>query len=219
MRDRTAERLALVRAVARRGIDDPRVLDALAGVPREEFTPVAVSRKAYEDLALPIDEGQTISQPLVVALMCQGLDAGPGARVLEVGTGSGYGAAVLAQLFAEVHTVERLPGLATSAAARLAHLGLAHVHVHVGDGTLGWADAMPFDAIVVTAAGPEVPSALLAQLRDGGQLVIPVGPSAERQRLLRLTRRGGAIEREDLGAVQFVPLIGAQAWNPGEGRW
>ena len=212
--DRTAERLDLVRHLAAHGVSDPRVLAALAQVPREKFVPAASARHAYEDRPLALAEGQTISQPWIVGYMAQAVAARPTDRLLEVGTGSGYGAAILSRLCAEVHTIERLPALAQSARARLDALGYDNVHVHVGDGTLGYADAAPYDGIVVTAGGPRIPPTLVTQLAVFGRLIIPIGTTSDVQRLVRLTRAlDGAPVREDLGAVQFVPLIGAQAWS------
>ncbi len=200
------------RQVAARGVSDPRVLDAMRVVPREAFVPPGQAARAHADGPLPIGEGQTISQPYIVALMAEAARIGPGDRVLEVGAGSGYAAAVLSRLAARVFAVERLSALAEAAAERLARLGCANVAVRAGDGTLGWPEAAPFDAIVVSAGGPEVPEALMAQLAPGGRLVMPVGRDEGIQRLLRLTRsRDGWVE-DDLGAVRFVPLIGAQGW-------
>jgi protein-L-isoaspartate(D-aspartate) O-methyltransferase len=207
---RERERADLVHDLAERGIADERVLAAMGRVPREAFVPPELAEQAYVDGPLPIGEGQTISQPYVVALMAEAAHVGRAARVLEVGTGSGYGAAVLAELADTVHTIERVKSLAAAAAARLAVLGYARVFVHVGDGTLGWPAAAPYDAIVVTAGGPSVP--LISELAVGGTLVIPVG-SGRVQRLLRITRTGEDFTRDDLGAVQFVPLIGMEAWD------
>ena len=191
-----------------RGIDDPCVLRAMTEVPRELFMPADLAERAYQDGAFSIGEGQTISQPYVVALMCQALKLGPSDRVLEIGAGSGYAAAVLSKLAADVQTIERHAGLANGARERLARLGYANVSVHWGDGSGGWPDEAPYDAIVVAAAAPRVPEALLAQLVEGGRLVIPVG-DAELQTLIRMTRQGGEYQREDLGEVRFVPLVWA----------
>lgn len=195
-----------------RGIRDPAVLAAMGDVPREAFLPEAMADHAYEDGALPIEAGQTISQPYIVAAMAQAAELGPGDRVLEVGTGSGYGAAVLRRLTDRVVTVERHPTLARSAAERLDRLGLADVMVIEGDGSLGWPGGAPYDAIVVTAGGPTVPEALLEQLADGGRLIMPLGPRRHAQRLVRVRRSGETVGEEDLGAVAFVPLVGAQGW-------
>jgi protein-L-isoaspartate(D-aspartate) O-methyltransferase len=204
---------ALVEEVIRQGVRDPRVLQALSRVPREQFVPPEHTDGAYENRPLPIGADQTISQPYIVALMTEALQLQPGDRVLEVGTGSGYGAAILAEMGAEVWSIERLPELAGAASERLARLGY-QVTVGVGDGSRGWAEHSPFDCISVTAAGPRLPPALLGQLRDGGRLVMPVAPSLTLQRLLRVTREApGKTTQEDLGPVRFVPLVGAQAWE------
>ena len=199
--------------IARRGVRDPRVLDAMRAVPREAFVEPGLAGFAYEDGPLPIGEGQTISQPYVVALMVEAAGVGPGGRVLEVGAGSGYAAAVLGRIAGRVHAVERHPSLAAAARRRLERLGYDNVELRAGDGTLGWPEAAPFDAILVAAGGPGVPRALMEQLAVGGRLVIPVGGGEGRQRLLRVTRTGAAgYEEEDLGAVAFVPLVGEQGW-------
>jgi protein-L-isoaspartate(D-aspartate) O-methyltransferase len=191
-----------------RGLRDPRVLAAMRAVPRHLFVDDYSDRTAYEDHPLPIGEGQTISQPYMVALMAEAADLQPEDRVLEIGTGSGYGAAVLARLAGEVWTIERIDTLADAARRRFERLGVADVHVIHDDGTLGWPEAAPYDAIVVTAAsGEDVPPALLEQLADGGRLVIPVG-STGRQSLLRIVRHGDRFAEQDLGGVAFVPLLG-----------
>lgn len=196
--------------LAARGIDDARVLAAMSKVPRERLISATQREQAYDDRALPIEAGQTISQPYIVALMAQELRLAPGDRLLEIGTGSGYAAAVYAELVAEVFTVERYAQLAESAREKLAKLGLRNVAVRCADGTLGWPEHAPYQAISVAAAGPEVPPALLEQLAIGGRLVMPVGQvgDLEVQRLVRVIRRGRAeYETEDLGGVQFVPLV------------
>jgi protein-L-isoaspartate(D-aspartate) O-methyltransferase len=198
--------------LAARGITNPRVLDAFRTIPREAFVPEELAEFAYEDAPLPIAGGQTISQPYIVAVTVDALDLRGGERVLEIGTGSGYAAAVLSRVAGEVYTVERLAPLAETARERLAKLGYENVHVLCGDGTLGWAEHAPYDAIAVAAGGPEVPTALLDQLAPGGRLVVPVGPDETSQDLVRVTRRGKRFERESLGSVRFVPLIGAQGW-------
>lgn len=202
------------RHLAGRGIADPTVLAAMAEVPREAFVPTLERAVAYADRALPIGAGQTISQPYIVALMTEALELGPEDRVLEVGTGSGYAAAVLARCCGHVVTVERIASLAASAAEVLARLGFDAVEVHVADGTLGWPESGPYDGIVVTAGGPEVPPSLLAQLAPGGRLVMPVGPEGA-QRLVRVRRTaaGEVLPAEDLGGVAFVPLIGEEGWQ------
>ena len=207
-----AERERMVREqILRRGVTDRRVLEALRGVPRHIFVPEENRHLAYADCALPLGEGQTISQPYIVALMSMLLDLNGPERVLEVGTGSGYQAAVLAHLAAEVHTIERRPGLARYAGRLLRDLKLENVTVHTGDGTLGLPECAPFDAIIVTAGAPQVPPALLGQLADGGRLVIPVGGRGN-QYLECWTRQGERYEREDLISVAFVPLVGVQGW-------
>jgi protein-L-isoaspartate(D-aspartate) O-methyltransferase len=201
--------------LVRRGIRHPEVLRAMATVPRERFVPALDAPGAYEDSALPIGQAQTISQPYVVALMLEAVAPEAAHRVLEIGTGSGYVAAVLAELVREVYTVERLRALAEAARVRLAELGYRNVHVLEGDGTLGWPEHAPFDGIVVAAGGPDVPAPLLAQLQVGGHLVIPVGPTSRAQELVRVTRRlGDKYVRESLGPVAFVPLIGQAGWPP-----
>ena len=211
-----AARRAMVETqLVRRGIQHPEVLRAMGTVPRERFVPPGEAPHAYDDSALPIGELQTISQPYIVALMLEAIAPSATDRVLEIGTGSAYGTAVLAEIVAEVYTVERLPTLAAAARTRLDELGYRNVHVLDGDGTLGWAAHMPYDGIVVTAGGPDVPAPLLPQLRVGGQLVIPIGPTARAQDLVRVTRRApDDYVRASLGPVAFVPLIGAAGWPP-----
>ena len=189
-------------------VSDPAVLRAMQAVPREEFVPGHLRGAAYDDCALPIACGQTISQPAVVAYMTEQLCLAPGDRVLEVGTGSGYQAAVLAKIVRDVYTIERIPELARTAAARLARLGYANVHVREGDGTQGWPEAAPYDAIMVTAAAENIPPALIAQLDVSGRLIIPVGGSYEAQALMLLERKTpDEISSRRLWAVRFVPLI------------
>jgi protein-L-isoaspartate(D-aspartate) O-methyltransferase len=214
--DSNNERDAMVRAqLVQRGITDSRVLDAMATVPRHLFVPPEARAQAYGDRALPISEGQTISQPYIVALMAQALSLRPGDRVLEVGAGSGYAAAVLSRLAGEVYTIERWPALAEAAERSLHDLGYTNVHVFHGDGTAGLPAYAPFDAVVVSAAAPWVPRPLREQLGEGGRLVIPVGGRDE-QILLRLTRTDHRTQTERLGEVRFVPLIGEHAWEPAE---
>ena len=210
------ERRTMVRTqLAGRGIDDKRVLDAMARVPRHLFVPAQLREHAYQDRALPIEEQQTISQPFIVALMAQALSLTGDERVLEIGTGSGYAAAVLSLLCAEVYSIERWPALAETAERRLHNLGYESVHVYVGDGTAGLPVHAPYDGVVVAAAAPWAPRPLREQLADGGRLVIPVGGRDE-QLLLRMTRHGDEIRTERLSGVRFVPLIGAHAWEPGD---
>ena len=206
--DRTAERAQMVASqLARRGIRDERVLAAFGAVPREAFVDPVDTGLAYDDRPLPIGAGQTISQPYVVALMIEALAVEPADRVLEVGAGSGYAAALLSRLAAEVHALERHPALAEAAGKRLRRLGYGNVTVLAADGLLGLPGAAPFEAILVSAGGPVVPPALLEQLAPAGRLVMPVGGRFE-QRLERISRTGaGTFEREDLGAVVFVPLL------------
>ncbi len=210
----TAQRERMVDTqIAGRRIRDPWVLHAMRTVPREAFVPAWLQESAYDDGPLPIGEDQTISQPYVVAVMTEMVQPKPGNRALEIGTGSGYAAAVLATIVSEVYTVERLGRLAKASERRLGDLGYRNVHVLHGDGTLGWAGHAPYEAIIVTAGGPRVPPALLDQLAIGGRLVMPVGPAHRFQHLVRVTRR--AIDDhafEDLEAVAFVPLIGEQGW-------
>jgi protein-L-isoaspartate(D-aspartate) O-methyltransferase len=210
-----ARRLRMVEEqLAGREIRDARVLQAFRDVPRHRFVPPELADRAYDDRALPIEAGQTISQPYVVALMVEALGLGPHDRLLEVGTGSGYAAALCSRLCAEVYTIERHAALAELARARIAELGYANVRVRTGDGTLGWPERAPFDAILVSAGGPRVPETLEAQLAIGGRLVIPVGELRGFQKLLRLTRtESGTLEREDLCEVAFVPLVGAEGFS------
>ncbi|HEU4322832.1 MAG TPA: protein-L-isoaspartate(D-aspartate) O-methyltransferase [Roseiflexaceae bacterium] len=195
-----------------RGIQDQRVLEAMRRVPRHLFVPQDVRREAYADRALPIEQGQTISQPFVVALMAQALELRGDERVLEIGTGSGYAAAVLSLLAAEVYTVERWPDLAETAGQRLHELGYTNVHVFCSDGTDGLPAYAPFDAIAVAAASPWVPRPLREQMSLNSRLIIPVG-SRDEQMLIRLSRRDAHTTTERLSGVRFVPLIGAHAWD------
>ena len=198
----------------RRGIRDSRVLGAMLAVPRHAFVPPSYVLDAYRDQPLPIGEGQTISQPFMVASMTEILELSGSERVLEIGTGSGYQTAVLSLLAREVHTVENHQALSDSARERLKHLGYRNVHFYVGDGTLGWPEAAPFDAILVTAAAPYVPPPFLEQLAEGGRMLLPVG-SAEAQDLTRIRRRAGKITTECLYRCRFVPLIGRYGWREG----
>jgi protein-L-isoaspartate(D-aspartate) O-methyltransferase len=196
-----------------RGIRDKAVIRAMREVPREAFLPPAMERFAYDDGPLPIEAGQTISQPYIVAYMIEALELQGTERVLEIGTGSGYAAAVLSRCAAEVFTVERIASLAQSARDRLQGLDYGNVTVHLGDGTLGWPEHAPYQGIVVTAGAPELPDALLNQLAPEGKLVIPVGPTQHLQTLIRVRRVGEHdYRREELCPVRFVPLIGEQGW-------
>jgi protein-L-isoaspartate(D-aspartate) O-methyltransferase len=192
-----------------RSIDDERVLKVMETVPRHLFVPPSLRSRAYEDGPLPIGEEQTISQPYIVALMSEALVLTGTETVLEVGTGSGYQAAVLSRLAKQVYSIEILPRLAESARTRLATLGYDNVNVVVGDGNQGWPAGSPYDAIIVTAAAPRVPQALLDQLDNGGRLVLPVGTDKE-QHLFRLRKTGNKVTQENLGPVRFVPLVGGE---------
>jgi len=202
--------------VVARGVRSEKVIDAMRKVPREDFLPKGIMEFAYEDSPLPIEAGQTISQPYIVAFMIEGLALQGGEKVLEIGAGSGYAAAVLAEIAGEVYTIERIAELAQSATTALAESGYQNVHVLHGDGTLGWPEHEPFDGIIVAAGGPEVPDSLKQQLKIGGRMVIPVGENREFQELLRVTRISETeFETEDLAAVRFVPLVGAEGWDSG----
>lgn len=207
-----AQRASLVRRIAEYppwpvgATWDPRVLSAVGEVPRHLFLPGVPLSEAYRDEPYPIGREQTISQPTVVAIMTQALDLEGGERVLEIGTGSGYQAAVLARLAPLVFSVERIAALGESARARLASMGIRNVRVHIGDGFAGWPEMAPFDRIVVTAAPRGVPQALLDQLADGGIVVAPIGESLE-QTLVRLRKKGDRIDAEELGPVRFVPML------------
>ena len=198
------------------GIFDKAVLTAMGEVPREEFVPPGMRRHAYEDGPLPIGQGQTISQPFMVAYMAQVLELTRTDRVLEIGTGTGYAAAVVSRIAAEVHSIERLATLAEAARLRLEGLGYLNIHVHVGDGSLGLPVQAPYDAIVVTAGAPWVPKALKQQLAPGGRLVLPVGRHLDLQELVRVRRVGAEdYASERLMGVRFVPLVGADGWQGG----
>ncbi len=206
--------------LAARGIADPRVLAVMRRVPRHRFVPPELAANAYEDRPLGIGHGQTISQPYMVAYMTQELALQGGERVLEVGTGSGYQAAVLAELGARVYTIERLAPLAQAARTRLESLGYSDIEYRVADGSEGWAEQAPFDRIIVTASAPAVPVALASQVAEGGSLLVPVG-DRERQDLMRMRREGGFMNRAKLCAVVFVKLVGREGWgepDPEEAR-
>lgn len=208
-----ARRRMVERDLVGGGIRDGAVLEAMGKVPRHEFVPEDMKASAYDDAPLPIGEGQTISQPYVVAYMIEASGLTPGERVLEIGTGSGYAAAVMAEIAAEVHTIERYEALADAAQARLQRLGYGNVHVVQGDGTLGLPEKAPFDAIVAAAGGPDVPPAWKEQLAPGGRLIMPVGTRTE-QRLIRVVLdEHGNTSEEDLLPVRFVALVGSAGWR------
>lgn len=196
-----------------RGITDERVLAAMERVPREDFVPAPLQQHAYDDRALPVEFGQTISQPYTVAYMAQAARLQGHERVLEIGTGTGYGAAVLSQLAGEVHTIERWPDLCDSATQRLERLGFRNVVTKLGDGSLGWREQAPFEVIVATAAAEQLPMALRDQLSEGGRLIIPIGAPGKGQTMFRFTVRNGQLDEERLGLFSFVPLV-CQVPNP-----
>ena len=212
-----AERHAMIEQQLRaRGIHDERVLEAMLAVPRHEFVPTTLKSAAYEDRPLPIGETETISQPYIVAAMTQAVNVQAGEKALEIGTGSGYQASILAHLGANVVTVERNPSLAAEAQARLAQLGDSGIEVVVGDGSQGYPPGAPYDIILVTAAAPSVPEVLLNQLADGGRMVIPVG-HLRQQELYLISRRGSEFTRRLLDPCQFVPMIGRYGWQEQSG--
>jgi protein-L-isoaspartate(D-aspartate) O-methyltransferase len=199
-----------------RGVRDPLVLAAMRAVRRELFVPGDLRRQAYDDAPLPIGDGQTISQPYIVAVMVEALSLRGGEKVLEIGAGSGYAAAVIAEIAAEVFTIERLGPLAERAARNLQAAGCDKVQVRHGDGSRGWPEEAPFDAILVSAGAPDIPKSLTHQLKIGGRMVIPVGDDPLSQELIRVARFAAEeFEEADLGGVHFVPLIGAEAWEIG----
>ncbi len=204
----------VARQIRARGIRSPRVLDAMLSVPRHEFVPPESAASAYSDVPLPIGGGQTISQPFMVAAMAAAAQLDGSERVLEIGAGSGYQAGVLSLLAREIVVVELLLELARACRERLARLGYSNVRVEEGDGSLGWPPRAPYDAIIVSAAAPSVPSPLIEQLAEGGRLIIPVG-NAEQQDLLRLTKHADAAKKESLFVCRFVPLLGRHGWPAG----
>lgn len=209
----TAARLTMLDTqIRKRGVSSTRVLDAMAAVPRHDFIPAEFLSEAYADKPLPIGEGQTISQPYMVAAMAEALELTGAERVLEIGTGCGYQAAVLSLLAREIITVESRTSLALDAQERLTDLGYANVHVHNGDGSVGFPDAAPYDAILVTAAAPRIPSVLAGQLRDAGRLVIPVG-SQEDQELVQARKINGELQSRSLFHCKFVLLLGRYGWS------
>jgi protein-L-isoaspartate(D-aspartate) O-methyltransferase len=205
------ERMVEMQLIAR-GIHDPKVLGAMRRVPRERFTPPELRDSAYGDHPLPIGHDQTISQPYIVAFMTEALELTGVEKVLEIGTGSGYQAAVLAEIAREVYTVERIAALSERAREVLLELGYGNIFFKIQNGTRGWPEYAPYDAILVTAAAPEVPEPFLEQLRDGGRLVIPVGDRFS-QNLIKTTKTGDRAIREDLGGVRFVSLLGEHGWR------
>jgi protein-L-isoaspartate(D-aspartate) O-methyltransferase len=207
------ERLLMVETqIRKRGITNERVLQVMATVPRHEFVPPQWITQAYADEPLPIGHGQTISQPYIAAAMAAALGLTGSENVLEIGAGCGYQAAVVSMLARRVHTVELLPDLAQSAAERLQRLGYANVHVHTGDGTLGWPESSPYDAILIAAAAPAVPEPLLQQLAEGGRLIAPVGKE-DKQELHLVTKRAGQLLVKQWGPCRFVPLMGQHGWQ------
>ena len=215
MSDFTTLRERMVdRQIAARGLDDPRLLAAFRAVPREEFISGDYAGYAYQDSPLPIESGQTISQPYIVALTIDAAGIGPGDKVLEVGAGSGYAAAVIGQVAGEVIAIERHHELVELAQSRMRRLGYDNVRVVEGDGTLGWHEEAPYDAIVAAASGSHVPQSWIAQLKPGGRIVVPLGDPGSIQSLIKVTKHeDGALEREDLGRVRFVPLIGKEGFQ------
>jgi len=191
-----------------RGITDKKVLEAMSDIPRHLFVDEKVRKKAYEDHPLPIGEGQTISQPYVVALMTEALDLNSSDRVLEIGTGSGYQAAVLAEIVNHVYTIEIRKTLAEKASKRLQELGYKNIEVKYGDGYFGWKERGPFDAIIITAAVNHIPSPLIKQLREGGRLIVPLGPTVYFQTLTLVEKRNGDLKVKQMGPVRFVPMVG-----------
>jgi protein-L-isoaspartate(D-aspartate) O-methyltransferase len=200
------------RQLRRRGIDDERVLVAMGEVPREAFVPASLRHRAYADSALPIDDGQTISQPWIVAAICQALELRGGERVLEVGTGSGYSACVLSLLAGEVVSVERHQGLALSAREALSSVAVTNVELTIGDGSRGIPERAPFEAIAVHATAPAPPPALVSQLAEGGRMVIPIAAGEETDLLTRLRRQGDEVEAETIAPCRFVPLVGEEGY-------
>jgi len=209
----------MVRDLTARGIVNKRVLDALAEIPREAFVEEALRAKAYGDAALPIGEGQTISQPFIVAKMCELTEPDGTGRVLEIGSGSGYHAAVLSRLFEQVYSVERIAAFSKRALSTVRDLRIENVHFKIFDGSYGWSEFAPYRAIVVTASAPEVPAPLLEQLEEGGRLVLPIGTNGASagdtadQTLLRVVKEGSGMRREEHGHCRFVPLLGKFGWT------
>src|SRR5215467_7816417 len=212
-KDHASQRAEMIeKQLRRRGIDDRAVLAAMLAVPRHEFVAAELRSRAYEDCALPIASGQTISQPYIVAAMTSALRLQPTDRALEIGTGTGYQAAVLSVLAKEIFSIEHLPELASAASQKLASLGYDRVHVHCGDGTLGLPECAPFDAILVAAAAPRAPQPLLAQLAEGGRMIVPVGDE-DHQELRLIEKHAGAFTTRILEGCRFVPLVGHHGWQ------
>lgn len=208
-----ARRIAMVELQLRqRGIRDQRTLEAMAKVPRHEFVPPSLEGHAYDDQPVPIGEGQTISQPYIVAAMLEAVTVAPSDRVLEIGTGSGYQSALLAELAAEVFSIERHASLAEAASGALCRLGYENAHIRVGDGSLGWPEAGPFDVIIISAAVPHVPASLVEQMRDGARLIAPVG-TQDAQELLLIRRISGELTMKRLDGCRFVPLVGEEGFT------
>jgi protein-L-isoaspartate(D-aspartate) O-methyltransferase len=212
---RAVEREAMIqRQLKRRGIRDSHIIDAFREVRREAFISGEYGRLAYGDHPLPIESGQTISQPYIVALMIEAAQVKAGDTVLEVGAGSGYAAAVISRIAGKVIAVERQPALVEVARERMRTMGFDNVEIVEGDGSTGWPDAAPFDAIIAAATGSHVPAPLVEQLRDGGRLVMPIGDPETMQELIKVTKRpDGTLEQVNLGAVRFVPLVGEEGWS------
>jgi protein-L-isoaspartate(D-aspartate) O-methyltransferase len=212
-------RARMVRDLTARGIVNRRVLDALSEIPREAFVEEALRAKAYGDAALPIGDGQTISQPFIVARMCELTEPDGTGRVLEIGSGSGYHAAVLSRLFEQVYSVERIAAFSKRALGTVRELRIENVHFKIFDGSYGWSEFAPYRAIVVTAAAPEVPAPLLEQLEEGGRLVLPIGTNGSaggdtaEQTLVRVVKEASGIRREEHGPCRFVPLLGKFGWT------
>ena len=207
-------RARMVRELSARGIADRRVLDAMGAIPREPFVEEALRVKAYDDAALPIGEKQTISQPWIVARMCELAEPDGEGRVLEIGSGSGYHAAVLSRLFDQVYSVERLAGFSKRAREAVRRLGIENVHFKIFDGSYGWSEFAPYKAIIVTAAAPDVPAPLLEQLEEGGRLVLPMSAAdGDDQTLTRVTKAAAGTRREEFGPCRFVPLVGKYGWT------
>ncbi len=216
----TERRQFVGKQIEARGVRDHLVLDAMRKVPRELFVPKDLRAEAYEDSPLPIGSGQTISQPYIVAFMIEALALQGGEKVLDIGTGSGYATAVLSKIAGEVFTIERVSELARRAAANLKKASCERVRIRHADGTEGWAEEAPFDAILVSAGAPDVPTALMRQLKVGGRMVIPIGRNPRAQELLRITRTAeDNFQREDIADVRFVPLIGKEGWKWEDDAW